>query len=515
MTFLREKIPHILCILFIVCVSFGTWFASLRIESLDHQGGSSIDYTLYMQSYDSLLTNRDASAIFPGNGTALFLKGPDGRNTITDLIHFEPIKYVWSLVFFLTSSPLLIYALTCAVFYAPLLYGARIAYNTKKYSLVISAILLLYVFFPASFIQALADTRPFTLIYPTYVALTFAVFYNRTRFEKLAILTMFLSIREEALVMAIPFIFFEYLRERTLNIKHTTSIQMLSVWFVWFSIAAAYFISVHEHYTFGSMQPSGTIGLIVAAARPFLITTAVALLVAAAWYRKKLYTICLHVFKKYPQYCSVALFALLALPPVVSGFIAASPALWPPFFIFNRFSFTIVFVVCAIVVALSSGAKNEALERPRPWQFFVFTIIILISIVLQVFGPKSLITRITTMLSERELASLVFDATHTTTSQPVLVDTRTLQVFYNKSPEQVAVLFPEPTSYTVPNPQDYFPNNITKLAAHINQPDASIIIQKSSLPLVREIAEHTDTTLILIEENSIYAWYKTIPHRQN
>jgi MFS family permease len=464
-----------------------------------------------MQSYDSILTNRDTSAIFPGNGTALFLKGPDGRNSITDLIHFEPIKYVWSLIFLATSSPFLIYALTCAVFYAPLLYGAYIAYNTKKCSLVIGALSFAYIFFPASFIQALADTRPFTLIYPAYVALTCAIFYNRTRFEKLAILTLFLSIREEALVMAIPFILFEYLRERFLNIKHTTSIQMLSVWCIWFIVAAGYFISIHEHYAFGSMQPSGTIGLIVTTARPFLITTVVGLFAVAAWYRKKLYAAFLQFFRKHPHYCSVALFGLLALPPVVSGFIAASPALWPPFFIFNRFSFTITLVVFAIVVALSSEAKSETLEQPRAWQLYVFTILIVLSVALQVVGPKSLITRVTTMLREKESAPLVFGAAQTIASQPVLVDTRTLQVFYDKSPRQVAVLFPEPTSYIVPNPEDYFPDNVTRLAAHINQPNAHIVIQKSSLPLVQEIAEYSGTTLTLIEENSIYAWYTTVP----
>ncbi|HWB33892.1 MAG TPA: DUF2079 domain-containing protein [Candidatus Paceibacterota bacterium] len=494
-----------LAALYLALVVFASAFSYLKIESLGAQAGQGIDYSYFLQFYAHGLSPDSIAEPqhFPGVGTGMFLRGPDGRDSIQKGIHFEPVKYAVAVLYAVSRSPFFIYIVLIAVFYSPLLYGAWLLRRTVPQPTLVFFVVLLYALSPAALPQAVAELRAFTFVYPLYFMAALAVLLRRAAWERLVLLNLLLATREEMLLLSVPLIIYEYLTERAERIPHRVSALMAWSWAAWVALAAIYFYYIRASYQLSFTQPTGTIGRVM----HFCLTNPFALSVEACAALVFFVFIVPRFWKKYigadMRRIAACVFVVGSLVPVCESLVAASPSFWPPSFVFNRFGYMIALVCLASLVAVA-----QIKPFPKRWVIWIGSAALVFFLVFQSVGHASVFAALTTMHSQISEAQLVRDARkNTPASQPIIADARTMQAFYDFT--HVSVLVPQP-AYAVANPQDYYPGSLDHLAdiVHADGP-VTIVIQRSLAPDIAAVAAAAGKTLSVREENDLYIWYQT------
>jgi hypothetical protein len=495
-----------LVVVYCLLVSAVFGYSCLRIVSLDAQNG--IDYSYYLQSYADDLSAKSfhESVHFPGVGTAMFFQGPDGRESIQKSIHFEPIKYLLALWYQIFQSPYALYAACIFIFYLPLLYGAWLILSRSppfKYQpLLLFFLLLLYALLPGALPQAIAETRPFTFVFPVYLMFSIALITRRPLPEKLFLLNVLLAIREEMLILAVPAIAYEYLQERAEKASHRESGLMLASWLMWFFLAVVYLFYIHTAYSIAFTHPTGFIGKVVRFCTSNPVALAMEFTLGIAFLFFAAPTLWRRYIGRDLRRIAACVLVVGSLIPVIDSFIVVSPGLWPPFFIFNRYGYMIcvVGIVCVLAIA--------AVMPPLPTRVLAWIGIssLFLCVIPQILTSKSPFIHAVVMEHEVQDSRLVFDARATLPhSRSVLVDIRTMQLFYDFS--TVSVLVPRP-AYVVLNPQDYYPDDARKFEGLLRSRPVDIVVQNTSDAAVESIGHAAGRKLAILEQNGTYTWYE-------
>ena len=225
-------------LLFLVAVITATLFNASKIQAL---GFHTRDYPYYLQfavkAFDSQRSNH--YALNPCGSNYLGLRGCEGTKSLYHSIHFDPIKFVYALLYNMAPAPNTIF-IFIAVFYAlPVLYlvfvlSARRAAD-RRWLLLVATFLVAY---PTSLEAVSFDARTFSLLAPAFLMLILSIHTGRPFSETLFFFILLLLVREEALVLTATAIAFSGFRN---NDSTRPTMWLCGIWVSWLGLSLGYF----------------------------------------------------------------------------------------------------------------------------------------------------------------------------------------------------------------------------------------------------------------------------------
>jgi hypothetical protein len=223
-----------LCLIF---VSFAGTLGYCKLEGLQF---STRDYSYYLQ-FASKLFDPSASHYFslnPEGRNMLFMRGPDGALGLQHGIHLEPPKYLAAIAYAIFKTPLAPLVLYIVLFTGPIGWAAV---RFRKGGVLPALGLALFLAFPSSLLVATDDLRPFILMAPLFLLFVLGLAYRVPLSEKIVYLTLFLFVREEAVVLALSGLAYLFLREKAEGSPHRESGTLLRIVIAWMTVAGLYF----------------------------------------------------------------------------------------------------------------------------------------------------------------------------------------------------------------------------------------------------------------------------------
>lgn len=231
--------------LFLIAVIFSVWFSLLKFDALDYH---TRDFAFFAQTQAKLLDNSLTSrlSLNPNGHSFLGFRGTECEKSIHQGIHFAPIKYIHSVLYFITGDLLLVFVLNSLIVFFPALYlsfyyrkGKGI---DKLFYLVLS---LCYLIYPSIQHFAAYDLRHYIFLTPFFITAVLALFLERSSFEKLFFFNLLFFAREEALILGCVVIFYAIATARTVDTRGI--LRSLIPWYLvcyafWYAAIVSYFI---------------------------------------------------------------------------------------------------------------------------------------------------------------------------------------------------------------------------------------------------------------------------------
>lgn len=235
-----NKTRQVILFIYIIAILVTSLNSLLKLYSLNYYP----DFSFYMEFtsklFDNTLTNN--YTIYPNGFNFFGYSGLDGLGNFHRSLHFEPIKYLYAIIFIIFNSPYAIFLLRSVLYFSPLLFIAfyfPINDRLDKYFIIILSTMLLV--FPSSLPSVAHDLRPFSLITPVLLLLIFSIYFNRSHFEIFIFFNALFLIREEALLFSVIALLV-YSVKHGINKKNTTFITILIInWLFWIIIYYLYF----------------------------------------------------------------------------------------------------------------------------------------------------------------------------------------------------------------------------------------------------------------------------------
>lgn len=234
-------LPAVGFLLFGLLVTFAVVMNQTYLESLSFH---TKDFPYYLQFglkwLDSHYTPR--MSINPNGISFLGFYGPETTTSIHQAIHFEPIKYLDALVYWLSREASVLFIWRAILAFLPLLYLPWILKNQYKgeWGWWLTVFLTLATL-PPTLANAVYDLRPFQLIAPLLCCGILAIGLHRPRWEQLLWLNALFLVREEALLLGAGLVGYTWWQERY-NLHLPKSAKgMAFCWGVWVGVVALYY----------------------------------------------------------------------------------------------------------------------------------------------------------------------------------------------------------------------------------------------------------------------------------
>jgi len=206
-----KGIPRNLLLLYILAVSAAISLAIYKFYALAYH----TDFSFYMQFAAKLLDPELSKRYtYNASGHNFFgLTGMEGEYGFHPALHFEPVKYIYALVYRLLGGHFAVMALYALLYFLPVLYFARVkrAERLPDKSLVY-LFAAAYIAFPSTFMAVNNDLRPRMLFNAAIPLVLFAVHFRRPLWERAGAFLLLFLLREESLMFALPLIGYNYLR---------------------------------------------------------------------------------------------------------------------------------------------------------------------------------------------------------------------------------------------------------------------------------------------------------------
>lgn len=234
----RVNIKYIIVfLLFLISVSFAVF--KYKALLMDH-----IDFSYYLQFSARAFDVSSSKFNLLQIGHNMFgLLGIDGGLGLHRAIHFEPIKYLFGLIYFIFGSPIAIFVFYSLFCFFPAIYLLKISNkflsDNKSFLVKMS---FLYCLFPSMFALASFDLRPYAFLLPASVLLFLSIQLNRPKWEIFLFFNILFLIREEALYIGLLFVFLYFISHNyTIERKRVTRYLFLN-WLFWFFLIVNYII---------------------------------------------------------------------------------------------------------------------------------------------------------------------------------------------------------------------------------------------------------------------------------
>ena len=257
---------QISAVLYLIAVVLSVWFNVLKLNAL---GFHTRDFPFYLQFaaklFDPALSN--VYSMNPDGYNFLGYDGVEGMRSLLQTIHFEPIKWLFAALYWLTGTPVAIFVFQALIFFLPPLYLAygqkgkssnqspplrgRVregaAYKTPtgtdtnaETALFVLAIALLYILFPSTILALADDLRPYTLLAPTFALTILSIHLRRPFWETLLFFNLIFFCREESIVLAIPILGYHFFRSHS-HERFSRLMVLIGNWLLWILAILSYF----------------------------------------------------------------------------------------------------------------------------------------------------------------------------------------------------------------------------------------------------------------------------------
>ncbi len=511
----KRALQFSLVALFLLCVGGSVVFGYGEYRSLSFSASAPSDFPFFMQFAARLLSPTLAHH---------FTINPNGSNMLTRIfhpgagvadgafglasVHFEAMRYVTGFLYPVFSSPLCVDLLYASLAFLPLLYVvyliARIPRAARgSVALSITALMLS----PTALLLAATDTtRPATFLVGCLVLFGLAVIWERPLWERVLLLNLFLAVREEALILALPLIAFEFWRAYRSGSSYRTPGTLLAFWGAWLCAEAFYFWSWWRlYYTGGGsyLLPAETVASGVAHLHVVIVVGLVALLFTTLF-------IFLRRSEWWDSYAEDFVFAVLLSGIVLFSWIGV-PAKLIPIPVFSQLFF---FASAFVVLVFCKVARSRVLRQPRPTEEGMIGRIAMVAFALSIpasfafvfWGSNSLPMRFASFEQKIPETQLVLRA-HEKLSPltPVLVDFDTYDAFYDFDN---AYLYDRLPAYAASVPMRSYPQNKAPLIALLNTQVRYVVIAKKDENIINALAAQAGKHLVPIDENGQYGFYR-------
>ena len=126
------KAPFI--ILYLLAVVASSFYAELKYKSLNFH---TRDYAYYVQFSSKLLDSKMAKSysLNPEGYNWLRYYGTEGVDNFHRSLHFEPIKYVYAVLYYFAPTPRVLFWLASLIYFLPVVY---LAFAVPRANLLVS-----------------------------------------------------------------------------------------------------------------------------------------------------------------------------------------------------------------------------------------------------------------------------------------------------------------------------------------------------------------------------------------
>jgi hypothetical protein len=209
----KKKQWTVVLIAFLLMSIISTFYSYCKYKSLNFHPR---DYPFYFQTasklFDQSLTNQfslnqDGHNFFGYYGT-------EGVENIHQTLHFEPVKYIYALLYKLFKTPVAIFIFSGCIFFFPVVYFSQIQSRKKESScFIVSLFTIFYLFSPLALRTASYDLRPFVFLVPLFTMLIFSIHFSRPTWENILLFNSLFIVREEALMFAFVATLYAFAKE--------------------------------------------------------------------------------------------------------------------------------------------------------------------------------------------------------------------------------------------------------------------------------------------------------------
>lgn len=425
-------------------------------------------------------------------GTSILMQGPDGQQDIHKGIHFEPVKYLTALLYFLFHSPDVLSVFYICLFFLPLLYASLIIYRGQG-DILLWSVAAAYALFPASLPTSGDALRPFIALFPFLLMFFISIVYRRPAREQVLFLNLLLITREEALLfglLGVAYLFFA---------GHSTrrfSMLMLGNWALWAGIAAGYVWWIRPAYEWRGARLSGLgqRGVDLLASHPLLLATGLALLCIAV--------VALMLRRRWLPYAGASLlatgFGMLLFAGPLFGLTESVSLL----VVYGRLGMLCAVLGLIFVLALSVHLST----RSRTVLAASLGFLALLSVVVQTAGPRGLPQRFEDAAIRMDSAKLLFEVrARLSPGSPVVVDGETKVLFYD-FPDTTVFQYAL-TAFRVADWRRFYPDSSAELQAALARKGVSVVISRTNEAALSSLARAKGMALVPVETNGRFGFY--------
>ncbi len=229
----KKTTQRILFALFIGAVIVSFYFTYIKYRSLNFH---TRDYAFYLQFASKLLDPKIAKSysLNPEGVNWLYFYGTEGTNGFNQAIHFEPIKYIYALLYHFSNTPLSLFLLTSTIMFLPLIYAAyAIPMDTKNQMVAVLSVAMLYVFYPSSLMMPSYDLRPYIFLAPFFLLSIMSISFSRPLWEILIWFNAMFLAREEALIFGAVLICYAFTKIKEPDSRRRTILFLCLSLLIW------------------------------------------------------------------------------------------------------------------------------------------------------------------------------------------------------------------------------------------------------------------------------------------
>lgn len=203
------------------------------------------DFPFYFQfaskAMDANLLEKSYS-LNPEGYNFIGLAGTEGTDSLHQTIHFEPIKYIWSMIYKVFPGPISLFLFTAILFYLPFLYLTILMPQEQELNKpFVLLLVIVQAIYPSTLFAVGYDLRPYILLGPFIALAIYAIHFHRSNYEILFFFNLLFLAREEALIFGLIMILYTWLRKKSPE-KNSLIFSMLLVWFGWLIITCSFFL---------------------------------------------------------------------------------------------------------------------------------------------------------------------------------------------------------------------------------------------------------------------------------
>jgi hypothetical protein len=401
-------------------------------------------------------------------------------------MHFEPVKYIDGVLFFVFKTPIILFLFRSIVFFLPILYLLKVfpvVNNHDKNFLILLS--FTYCLYPSVQNAVSFDLRPFIFLGPCFFISFLAVCFNRPKWEILTSFNLMFLIREEALIFAIVIILYalaDNYKEKSESGYILRS--LLLSWIFWFTLILIYYRWSGYHYHLSSQR------LFAFSMIPIVV------LIYLFIVRKKLFSI-----KTIRSLAILSIFAPLGCQFYLSSRSSELTQIIKSLIFYPRW---MLYFSCVLLVSI---VLWQTIEK-KAFKIFLlscFSLVLAISVALNYFS----FGKLSSYLEGRRAADLVFSLRDSTDkyNSHILCDYQTYQAFYDYENVYVYQRLP---SYLISGEKRFYPANIAILGKLIKERIEYIIASNDKIGTILNLAEKLGVECELIEQNKRFSAYHLI-----
>lgn len=488
---------------YILTCSISTVYSYFKFKSLNFHPR---DFPFYLQ-FAAKLGDRNLSdqySLNPDGHNFIGFYGTEGEDNFHRTLHFEPVKYTYSLVYLLFKTPVALFLFGALIFFSPVVYFAFIHYKRQESShAIVWFFAILYIFTTLTLETVSFDLRPFIFLGPVFAVLIFSIHFDRPHWEKILLFNCLFLIREEAMLFAGAALIYtaalEYTRSKKIFLAKVFTLNwlvwvgILFLYYGWTGFAFTNYLKVFQHVPSGKFILVG-IGLI------FLLG-----LSGPGFF----------IIKKRNQQVSFSLLILFSYSliffPVLMGFLPYFARVNLKFCLLlvyrgARYYFLYITVIVFLVLVWDLFLKNR---EKRILNYIIFIILGC----LMVFTGRAAYDQLNRYIKQEKPAAVVFSVRENTDKYKtgILCDYSTYQAFYDY---ENVFCYSRLPSYMISGPNRYYPENVEHLKQLIKEKLDYVVLEVKNKENRQVIKQLNLDRFPIHAQNGKYVIYKVITARK-